>query len=400
MWCNRSATTWPPSIAISTDSSPACGRRVGTPTPAPGWAIRDQISHLWFFDQRAVMALTDPDGVRRRHRSGCWPTAAPMHRSSRAERSSRRSFSRAGAPTDRSCSTLASTARSAHAVPWYGPAMAARSFITARLMETWAHGQDVADALGVARAPTERLRHVAHIGVRARPFSYAIHGLTVPDGRRGRAADRARTATSGSGATSEHRLGHRSGARLLPGGDPAPSRRRHRLDDRRRCRHGVDAHRPGVRRRRRRRAGSRASSPLQIGDQLEDLGGGVAVRLAELGQPGADAAAERGRADRRRRPSSWSRTGCRGPRARRACARRTPVVAADVLDVVGLRRPRTAAARSGRWWREPVLGEEVRIAGGDDRRRTPASRRGDDRDAAGSASTGRGRARPRAAARG
>ena len=58
--------------------------------------------------------------------------------------------------------------------------MAARSFITARLMETWAHGQDVVDALGVARIPTARLRHVAHIGVRARPFSYAIHNMTMP----------------------------------------------------------------------------------------------------------------------------------------------------------------------------------------------------------------------------
>jgi uncharacterized protein (TIGR03084 family) len=66
-------------------------------------------------------------------------------------------------------------------VPWYGPAMGARSFITARLMETWAHGQDVFDALGTTREPTDRLRHVAHIGVRARPFSYAIRRMTMPD---------------------------------------------------------------------------------------------------------------------------------------------------------------------------------------------------------------------------
>ncbi len=59
--------------------------------------------------------------------------------------------------------------------------MAARSFITARLMETWAHGQDVADALGIDRRPSARLRHVAHLGVRARPFSYAVNGLTMPD---------------------------------------------------------------------------------------------------------------------------------------------------------------------------------------------------------------------------
>jgi uncharacterized protein (TIGR03084 family) len=59
--------------------------------------------------------------------------------------------------------------------------MAARSFITARLMETWAHGQDVVDALGARRSATARLRHVAHIGVRARPFSYAVNGMVMPD---------------------------------------------------------------------------------------------------------------------------------------------------------------------------------------------------------------------------
>ncbi|MDR3649635.1 MAG: TIGR03084 family metal-binding protein, partial [Acidimicrobiales bacterium] len=65
-------------------------------------------------------------------------------------------------------------------VPWFGPPMGALSFVSARLMETWAHGQDVADALGVTRVPTARLRHVAHLGVRARPFSYVVHGLDVP----------------------------------------------------------------------------------------------------------------------------------------------------------------------------------------------------------------------------
>ena len=58
--------------------------------------------------------------------------------------------------------------------------MSAASFISARVMETWAHGQDVADTLGVSREPTHRLRHVAHVGVRARPFSYVTRGLPVP----------------------------------------------------------------------------------------------------------------------------------------------------------------------------------------------------------------------------
>jgi uncharacterized protein (TIGR03084 family) len=60
--------------------------------------------------------------------------------------------------------------------------MSAMSFATARLMETWAHGQDIVDAVGARRPATERLRHIAHIGVRARPFSYATNGREVPSG--------------------------------------------------------------------------------------------------------------------------------------------------------------------------------------------------------------------------
>ena len=65
-------------------------------------------------------------------------------------------------------------------VPWFGPPMSVASSLTARLMETWAHGQDISDTLGVQREPTRRLRHVAHIGVGARGFSYAAHRLPVP----------------------------------------------------------------------------------------------------------------------------------------------------------------------------------------------------------------------------
>jgi len=65
-------------------------------------------------------------------------------------------------------------------LPWFGPPMSAASSLTARIMETWAHTQDIADALGVSREPTSRLRHVAHIGVGARAFSYAVHGRTPP----------------------------------------------------------------------------------------------------------------------------------------------------------------------------------------------------------------------------
>jgi uncharacterized protein (TIGR03084 family) len=150
------------------------------PTASPGWAIRDQLSHLWFFDQRALLALTDPDefaadtarlvaagGTEASVAPGREMTGAALLDAWRRDRTRLIEVARGVDPATR--------------VPWYGPAMGARSFITARLMETWAHGQDVFDALGTTREPTDRLRHVAHIGVRARPFSYAIRRMTMPD---------------------------------------------------------------------------------------------------------------------------------------------------------------------------------------------------------------------------
>ena len=148
-------------------------------TPAAGWTVRDQISHLWFFDQRALLALTDPDafvadaatlanvgGVDSSVLPGRALTAPALIEQWRVARAALLEAARRHDPSSR--------------VMWYGPPMAARSFITARLMEMWAHGQDIADTFGVERVATDRLRHVAHIGVRARPFSYSLHHRELP----------------------------------------------------------------------------------------------------------------------------------------------------------------------------------------------------------------------------
>ena len=147
------------------------------PTPAPGWSIGDQLSHLWFFDQRALLALTEPEmfaadsaallalvveGPDPSVQVGRLLDPAALIEVWRSDRRRLVEYARTVDPKAR--------------VPWYGPAMSARSFLTARLMETWAHGQDVADALGVERVPTDRLRHIAHIGVGARRFSYVVNG--------------------------------------------------------------------------------------------------------------------------------------------------------------------------------------------------------------------------------
>jgi uncharacterized protein (TIGR03084 family) len=150
-------------------------------TPAEGWAIRDQVSHLAYFDDAAVRSATDPDGFRAevaRLLSDDGLSADTIAEQYRGMPPARLLdwFDTSRARLISLFGTLDPGSR----VPWFGPEMSAASSVTARLMETWAHGQDVADALGVRRPATGRLRHVAHIGVRAAPFSFLLHGRPAP----------------------------------------------------------------------------------------------------------------------------------------------------------------------------------------------------------------------------
>lgn len=66
-------------------------------------------------------------------------------------------------------------------VRWAGPEMSARSCITARQMETWAHGQEVFDTLGLMREEHDRIRNVAHMGVAAYGWTFVNRGEPVPE---------------------------------------------------------------------------------------------------------------------------------------------------------------------------------------------------------------------------
>jgi uncharacterized protein (TIGR03084 family) len=152
------------------------------PTPAAGWTVHDQITHLAYFDGTAVLSATDPDRFRAETDALTADGAdfpdriAAEHRGlSGAEvfawlQRARRAY----------LDTFAVLAPGTQ-LPWYGPPMSAASSVTARLMETWAHGQDVYDALGLTRRPTARLRHIAHLGVRTLGWSFRVRGLDVPD---------------------------------------------------------------------------------------------------------------------------------------------------------------------------------------------------------------------------
>ena len=153
-----------------------------TMTPAEGWTIRDQIRHLAYFDDRARLAAVDPEAFKAYLQKSMQDLESYLKHLETAGsdlsgaetlewwRRERRALIEAMASMDRKTR-----------LPWYGPDMSVMSSATARLMETWAHGQDIVDALGLTRQPTDRLRHVAHIGVRTFGWSYINRQMEVPD---------------------------------------------------------------------------------------------------------------------------------------------------------------------------------------------------------------------------
>ena len=157
----------------------------GLDTPAPGWRIHDQVAHLAHFDWVTRTAVTDPDSFALLvdHLGGDHGPGLQAYVDSigpaNASRDGADMLAWWGRENQRLCEAVLAAPERLR-VPWFGPSMSLASKVTARIMETWAHGQDVADALGVRRPPTDRLRHVARIGVLALPNSFATHGLAVP----------------------------------------------------------------------------------------------------------------------------------------------------------------------------------------------------------------------------
>ncbi len=150
-----------------------------TPTPAAGWDVADQVAHLAWTDAVALKAATDkqawdevvlaaiadPDGFvdAQAHALAAEADLLTRWRTARGD-----------------LQAALAAYPSGERMPWFGPPMSATSMATARLMETWAHSLDVHEALGAPVEDTDRIRHVAHLGVRTRNFAFGVHGLDAP----------------------------------------------------------------------------------------------------------------------------------------------------------------------------------------------------------------------------
>jgi uncharacterized protein (TIGR03084 family) len=161
----------------------------GRSTPAAGWDVMDSLSHLCFFEEAAALAVDDPAGFdthRQKLLADMGIGATPDVDLGRSLgdgpallerwRQARSAYIDAVTVADEAATAAGTKLR----IPWYGPDMSAGSFTTARILEAWAHGVDIRDGLDRPLVPSDRLRHVCHIGYGARAFSFMAHGIEDP----------------------------------------------------------------------------------------------------------------------------------------------------------------------------------------------------------------------------
>ncbi len=64
---------------------------------------------------------------------------------------------------------------------WAGPDMSARSMVTGRIMETWAHGQSVFDLLGLDQPTNDNIKNIVVLGMNTFGWGHIVHGESVPE---------------------------------------------------------------------------------------------------------------------------------------------------------------------------------------------------------------------------
>jgi len=157
-----------------------------TPTPAPGWTVATQVAHLLWTDEVAVLAARahTPEGKQAWDAVVLEAIADPTgYIDQQALEVARLSSEALLARWGKARAALPAALRAVpdgQRMPWFGPPMSPTSMATARFMEPWAHALDVDDALGIEPERTDRIRHVAHLGVRTRGFAFSVHELDPP----------------------------------------------------------------------------------------------------------------------------------------------------------------------------------------------------------------------------
>jgi len=158
--------------------------QLAQPTAFKGWTLNDVIGHLHMWNWAADLSLRDGEEFKR------WFLGVQKHVSTGSLRAiehewldglSGRGLLEAWQSGFVRTATSFATADPSLRVKWAGPDMSARSSITARLMETWAHGQEVYDCLGVVRVNTDRIHNIVILGINTYGWTFKVRGLEAPE---------------------------------------------------------------------------------------------------------------------------------------------------------------------------------------------------------------------------
>jgi uncharacterized protein (TIGR03084 family) len=179
-----------------------------TPTPAcPGWTIADVVMHMAQTDEAGAASASKQLGGTLLSTAGAGDTVddvadVMVERERGTPPATVLERWRAAAALER---TALAACDPHERVLWVSGELAARTLATTRLAETWIHSGDVAGALGVTLAPTDRLWHIARLAWRTLPYAFeragaTLHGpvkvsLTAPDGSRWEFGDGGEAAT-------------------------------------------------------------------------------------------------------------------------------------------------------------------------------------------------------------
>lgn len=154
------------------------------PTPFMDWTPWDVVAHLHFFDEVSLLALEGRETFETRANSIMSQVMAGVS----GTEQTRKELDHLDAPAllarwIETCHRLANALGELppkHRLPWFGPDMSANSFISARFMETWAHGQDVYDLMRAPREHSDRIKLVADLGVKTFGWTFVNRKLEVP----------------------------------------------------------------------------------------------------------------------------------------------------------------------------------------------------------------------------
>ncbi|MEM9278070.1 MAG: TIGR03084 family metal-binding protein [Pseudomonadota bacterium] len=152
-------------------------------TQFKNWTINDILVHLHFWNLGADMALNDPDAFTAMFEELYGALKAGKLRSHENGKVKERGRELVEIWIDlsRDMGARWSSVDPKTRVKWAGPDMSARTSMSARQMEVWAHGQALFDLLGKDRPEADRIKNIVMLGVNAFGWSHKVHGLEIPE---------------------------------------------------------------------------------------------------------------------------------------------------------------------------------------------------------------------------